>query len=208
MKLVAVITLYFLYSCSENKTIQKCPVGSFKSDIPAAFGDSGFVQRKQKLLKSVGLAPLTQGFSQMQVRIWYGYPYSDRDNLLLFSKTADKWKGEIWEIKYWSKIFDGKDSVFADKRNVTPRCGWNLFMDSLINHGLLTLKDCSNIPGYSCEDAGNNIIVEFASCDAYRIYHLSEPSLRAAKFEEAKSVTEISTIIERQLSFRRLFIEK
>lgn len=208
MRLLAVTTLILFCSCLENRQIQECPSASFRTDIPVAFTDSEFVKFKRKILEFVGLAPLTQGFSQLQVRIWYGYPYSNRENLLVFTKTADKWTGESLLLRYWSEKTDGKDSVSADKKSVTPQSGWSVFIDSLISRGMLTLRDCSDIPGYSCLGAGNSIIVEFATCDTYRIYRLDEPWRMAAKFEEAKRITEINAIIERQLSFRRFWVDK
>lgn len=206
MRWTIAIFLLLIYSCDGTGLEKHCTNDSLKLDIPNKFLDSNYLNFKEKILKEINLTSLTKGFDKLQIRIWYGYPYTNLDQVLIFSQMNSGWKGEEWTINYvYNK--SSLDSVITKKSTISPKCGWNLFIDSLSNFELLTLKDCSDVPGYSNDGGGNSIVVEFANCQKYRLYHYSEPWRQAGKFEEARKVTKINEIIERQLQFTRLYVE-
>lgn len=209
MKVVKIYSIYFLLinvtSCIAQSNSNECQEKFLTKDIPARLGDSNYLTAKNNILKLIKLPELEKGFNQLQIRIWYGYPYSSSDNLILLSKSRDKWAGEIWRLDYQIDSRGGSDSIFCFKRTVNPNCGWNSFIDSLNMYNILDLKDSRSLPGYEMDGEGQNIIVEYATCKHYRIYSYVNPWLVTTQFPEAKKLVNISGVIERQLSFKRLY---
>ena len=209
MKVVKIYSIYFLLmnvaSCIAQPDSNECKEVFLTKDIPARFSDSSYLKAKNSILKLIKLPELEKGFNQLQIRIWYGYPYSSSDNLILLSKIRNKWTGEIWKLSYQTDSKGVLDSILCFKKTVNPICGWKSFIDSLNMYNILDLKDSRSLPGYEMDGEGNNITIEYANCSHYRVYSYTNPWIASTQYLEAKKIVNISGVVERQLSFKRLY---
>ena len=202
-----VILLLFFLSCNHAERSEKGMQLSDSMTLDIPKNKKGELTELYKYLvydRSVlgGLDSLESGFPTLELRIWF--EYSDGvDRHLIVIKKLEHWIAECYTYAFQVK----NDSVVVSKKNIwypIPKTGWNKFIDSLKTLGILDLPDQSKIPGMFYHYNENNVQIEVAQKNFYRFYSYTAPRKHLEKFQEARKIEDIMTVIEAELGFRRL----
>jgi hypothetical protein len=123
----------------------------------------------------------------VEVRIWWGFGLSPLEGVTL-RHIAGRWSAIHVEA---DNYYEPKK---ADRRDLrAPSSGWEVAWQRLVNAGILTLPDASelkcNVDGLD----GGAFVVEINKAEGYRTYMYDVPS--AAKCNEARQMMEIGDII-------------
>ena len=153
--------------------------------------------------KKLGFKTLDSGFDSIEIRIWRGYVFSAKEQVVIIKNSNSKWKAELYNL---TRIYDNNsDSVLSVKKDIIiaePKSGWSTFMDKLFKLNILTLPAYSKIPNYRVPMDGDGVNIQVATRTNYRIYFYPEPKLNADKILEAKQVTQILELISNELDFK------
>lgn len=179
-------------------------------DIPEAFNikkNKDFFLREQALL---GMEPIENGYSGLQVRFWIGHGYVDdpkySPQLIVIKKNADKITGELYT--YQLKYNDAGDSAVAIEKRMealNPASGWENFIDRIIKLDIFTLPDYEKIPGYYVSADSYGVVVEIAKPTKYRIYYLTDYIERKDEFKEAARMFEIMQLVEQEFKIKVIY---
>lgn len=203
IRLQFIICMVALMACNSDDISTVCDTNVIK-DIPEKDKDSADIAMKQKIFTLANIQDISQGFNESQIRIWFGYS-ADIENLLIFEKVNGDWAGTYNKLQYnYDETADSLQSVNRVSKKISPKSGWQPFVDSLYKLGFRELPDMSRISGYDTNRDGNWFTVEYADCKTYKVYRYQDPWDYKNKFLQAKQVTEICLLLERQFDFSRL----
>lgn len=122
----------------------------------------------------------------LEVRVWYDSLPFTLDGVIL-KRSGDQWSAAC--------LHGGKYPHFQiqQKAIVAPKSGWNAVWETLIQAGILTLPDASELHCKPDALDGIGYVVETNVNRVYRTYRYSNPQL--AGCDEAKQMIEIAKII-------------
>lgn len=184
MKLLTAIALLFVFGCNTKKESQPDaqPENQFETDYPAmSLPDDPFRKQTNTLIQYMNLEMLNKPTDGFMMRIWIYRALSIGTHVFEIKNKNDNWRGVHY---YFREPFpsdeQGKSSLqsptdtdsFWVAKHFTPASGWNGFMDSTINNGILTLpdyrtRDSCNIKGGA---DGTMYILEWSNKKLYRYY--------------------------------------
>jgi hypothetical protein len=98
---------------------------------------------------------------------------------------------------------DSLDKIKSKKEGLgTPKSGWSSFMNKLFELQILKLPHYSSIPGYyeTLDTDENGYTIEVAEKERYKIYSYPNPKSRQNKFGEAKKMTLMIDLIEKEFN--------
>lgn len=176
-------------------------------DIPPDKLEQSYQQIKSNIERKLNLGKLEEGFDGLQIRLWYGYAFKDKEQLIILKERNSSWSAELHTITFqFSDKYDSVLSITKETIDKNPKSGWKNFMAQLIGLDILTLPDYQKIPNYNLSTDPDGITIEIATAGSYRIYTYPEPSYYKKHFLEAEKIVKIMDLIEDEFSFKRLRI--
>ena len=156
----------------------------------------------RKQTSDLKLDTLQSGFKDIQIRIWLQNWLAIKKDLIILSRTNYQWTGELITMTYkYNDSLQEHLIVKKETKQVFPYSGWDNFFKSLLNLKILTLRDMNELPNYEVGDDGTDFVFEIATPNKYRMFHYWQPSLFLDKYWEAKNVTLIAKLLEKELLF-------
>ena len=180
-------------SCEDrDKVIHK----TFSEEIPTWSSgtlDQGYLRIRQKI-NLLGLDDLEEGFDSIQIRVWNDYWLTDLRDVFIFKLQNTEWSGEFIAMNV-----DGEEKIKKiDKIGITPKSGWNQFIDSLQEKQITTLPNMRDIGGLNTKvNDGETHSVEIGTKKYYRFYSYDSPRFFQEHWQ-AKNMTEILELINKE----------
>lgn len=203
IKLSIIIILIFISAChvpsvEQNTELQSpTPKRELGRDIPNAswveifFGEMPGIARPglDKIARQNGFSILKEVIlpdNDLEVRLWVGFGKYGNDGLILKRDSGN-----------WSAINLREMSCHFEKRGKykleSPKSGWETLWQKLIDTGILTLPDSSELEYKNLVEDGKGYVVETNHDYVYRTYQYSNPDKE--KLKEAKQMIKIGEII-------------
>lgn len=161
--------------------------------VPVALWHLRLLKDIDKVTKKANLTSLrTKELpkSDFEVRIWFMPGPLGTDGLVL-NRTQN-----IWVASYVHGLRAKHGSDEGLKNLPMPKSGWDTAWGRLVDAGLLTIVDASEL---NCDDAGKDTIVYFVETNVngtYRPYSYS--NLDAAKCEDAKKMIQVLKVLNEE----------
>ena len=203
---IALITLLLFAGCKEqtdsihHSFVFVDTTKPFKREIPTYQDGSGdlfyFVEKAKQ--KQLGLDSLENGFSNLQIRVWYDYSLVKQRDLVVITNKDTNWTATVYNLQV---DWDGETETIISKqvKQVTPKSGWSDFLGKLFDLKILTLPNMNDIPGL--DDGWTDGItynVEIATKNQYRFYGYHLPDKFEDKYWQAKNMTNILKLFEQE----------
>jgi hypothetical protein len=156
----------------------------------------------KKQTSDLGLDTLQSGYKDIQIRIWLHSWLAIKKDLVILSRTNHNWTGELITATYkYNDSLQEHLIVKKESKQIVPKSGWDNLFKSLVDLKLLTLSDMYELPNYTMGDDGIDYVFEIATKDKYRMYHYWTPSSYSDKYWQAKNVTQIAEVLQREFAF-------
>ena len=179
---ITATTVWYLKRPSANQEVRLIiPNASWE---PIFFGNINAVA---KLSGQTDLRKSSLNDGDVEVRVWWGFGLSPLEGVTI-RHVAGQWSAaHVKADNYY-------DPEKAERRELRPpKSGWAAVWRGLIDAGILTLPDASEV---NCGQDGLDgiaFVIETNSNRTYRTYKYGNPML--AECSEAKRVMEISKIV-------------
>jgi len=202
---IATLIMCNCTSVYEKKVIVSQPrIDTIRKDIPQSLDGSLNAQYllKDSAEKKAGFQTMENGFDSLKIRFWFGYVFTDKEQVIEIEFVNNKWNGTLFNL---SNAYNSNyDSVITLKRevsNIIPRSGWAKFTEELFNLDVLTLPSWEAIPKYTLDSDASSINVQIATKNMYRIYFYPSPSSNE-QILEAKKINKIIRLLQDELGFK------
>ncbi len=196
--------LIFYSSCAvspvqEDKTLfSPAPERELKKDIPNASWvkiyfegvDNNDYRGIDKIVERNNIYKLREKVlaeDDFEIRIWVGFGKYGNDGLILKRSS-----GGNWTATYLSEMLCDFENRGKYKLE-SPKSGWETAWQKLIDAGILTLPDSSELKYENGVNDGKSYVVETNVNYTYRTYEYSNP--KHEKLKEAKQMIKIGEII-------------
>ncbi len=175
----------------------------FRREIPAQYGGAYYLPTFYELPQRLNMKKIQEGFSDLQIRIWYKDAFVDTVQVLSLSWTEKKWAAEVGTIVL--KYDDSREEVRRVGYNIQskqPKSNWKIIEKAIINNDILNLPDYNSISGYanSLPTDGDVLTVEVADKNNYRIYSYPHPR-NYQKYESVKKLVKSIEMFQREFDF-------
>jgi hypothetical protein len=208
--LISIPIFVTLISCNDQKNTTTTVDGmndSIAKDIP--IGKNGKIVSRYLLKDSTerkaGFTSLENGFDSLQIRIWYGYTLSNKEQVIILKNTNSNWSAELYTLtSYYDTAKNAITSVTKSVQHGYPVSGWKAFIKKLLALKILTLPDYEQIPDYHLGTDACGVTVQIATSNKYRIYSYAEPMNHIDDAWQAKNMEQIMELIEDELRFKRI----
>jgi hypothetical protein len=152
-----------------------------------------------------GLDTLENGYDSIQVRIWFGYAFSDTAQLFVLKKDIKEgWSGALLTLIYQRNEVDSSLNVKKQISKLTPESSWDNAIQKLKAFGVMTLPDSDRIENYPDDTDSDGITIEVATKTHYRVYAYYGVGIAQKTVPEARSVDEIQKFIQREFNFKKV----
>jgi hypothetical protein len=154
---------------------------------------------------SLKLDTLQKGYNGLQIRIWYGYSFTHRQQVIVIKNRAGTWSGNYYQFN--PVYYKGSDSLLYFKQQMTltePDISWEDFMDKLFKQQILILPDASKIGKYDIANDCSGVEIEVATINEYRLYTYSCIFLNNKKIKEFGEMQNIIDLISHHLKITPL----
>lgn len=200
-----IILVSFGLVCCKDK-VQKNQNQRFTYDVPSDGMGKGSLFESIKLIRdSLKLDTLENGYDSLQIRIWLGYSFTYKQQLIILKNHKGNWNAYYFEIK--PHYYERTDSLISFEKYVAkknPKMLWQDFIKTLYSYKILTLPDYSRIKGYKAPALhGNGIVIEVSDMHSYRLYSYPLPKL-AQEFSEAKNIENILNLLTQEFDIKLL----
>ncbi|MBO9632759.1 MAG: hypothetical protein J7578_06540 [Chitinophagaceae bacterium] len=178
---------------------------TFIRDIPQYRTSPSMMHLKTNIESLLNISSLENGFDSLEIRIWYAYALTDKEQLVIIKHTGTQWAAQINTLTF--HYGNNNDSILSiSKQSVDrfPRSGWDSLMLNLKNLDFFILPDHKQLQNYHTGTDSDAITVEFATKNTYRIYTYIQPSRYTTTFKEAVKIENIMDLIEREFEFARI----
>lgn len=191
-------------ACNGQYRAETRIVDSISRDIP--LDKQGFPIKsylfKNKIVNQVNLELLENGFDSLQIRIWHSSPYIDSVYLLVVKNINGEWFASISNYKI---IFDKNrniiDTIIGRSTKVTPKSGWQFFLDRIFKLKITELPDINAvIESLAIMDDGG-VAVEVSTRLRYRFYHYLTSTLCDERIIQAREMESIMQLVKSELDF-------
>jgi len=180
---------------SEDSIIKDIPVTK-NGSLPSYYK---FVKKNEGKLN---LSNLENGVDSIEIRIWFGYSANDTAQAIIIKNIRGNWESKILTLEDKRLgIGDANPVRIINSKKITPKNGWNNFIESLFKLKINTLPDKRYISNYPDIIDGSGVIFEIASPKSYRIYNYVEPGMYQNMIPQAKLVSKIILALETELDF-------
>jgi len=208
IKFSIIIILIFVSACrvpsaEQNKELQlPTPQRELKKDIPNAswvkiyFGEIPGIVRPglDKVARQNGFSILRETVlpdDDLEVRIWVGFGRYGNDGLIL-KRDSGNWSAAnlrqmLCHVKEIEKDERGKYKLES------PKSCWDALWQKLVDEGILTLPDSSELKYNDGAVDGKSYVVETNYDYVYRTYQYSNP--KYVELKEARQIMKIGEII-------------
>jgi hypothetical protein len=182
---IVATTVWFINRRSSHQEVRQI--------IPKTHWEPDFFRSLDEYTKRVNLPRLRTVVlpqDDLEVRLWFD-ALPERIDGVILRRTANQWAA-IYLL--------GKQPGFQIKQQVlaAPKSGWEATWNRLVNAGILTLPDASEVQCKSEALDGIGYVVETNVNKTYRTYRYGNPQL--AKCNEARQMVEIANIMEEEFS--------
>ncbi len=152
--------------------------------------------------KKAGFQTMENGFDSLKIRFWFGYVFSEKEQVIEIEYVNNKWIGTLFNL---TNVYDSNsDSVISVKRevsNMIPNSGWTKFTEELFKLDVLSLPSWEALPKYTLDNDASSINVQIATKNMYRIYFY--PSLSSnEEILEVKKINKIISLLQQELGFK------
>ena len=196
IKRFILLFLIFNISCTassvqENKTLfSPIPKKELKKNIPNASWVKIYFEGIDKTLKRNSMYKLRENIlaeDDFEIRVWVGFGKYVNDGLILKHSS-----GGNWTATYLSEMLCHSEN--RGKYNLeSPKSGWEVTWQKLVDAGILTLPDSSELKDEVSINDGKSYVVEINLDNTYRTYQYSNPDDQ--KWKEAEQIIKIGEII-------------
>lgn len=168
--------------------------------IPIYFGT---INKRTEVAQIPKLKSLTLPKDDMEIRFWFPMGIFLLEGFIL-KKHFNQWSAiylegteeKINKIQYQEKLSK------YQKELPEPVSGWDNTWNNLVNKGILTLPDATEVNCNEIVVDGFSLIIEYKINGIYRTYKYDNPNDKAPKCREAKQIAEIYKIINDEFRFR------
>ena len=139
--------------------------------------------------------------------LWFGFAKCDSSQVFIIKNHNSKWLAQSIILRYsWN------DSLLQTSLSDTivtvnyPAINWKNFLSELFVLNITSLPDMDKIKGYKDIGGidGSGCCVEVATRSRYRFYGYWYPKRFQDQYWQAKSMTKIIKLLERECSFKPL----
>jgi hypothetical protein len=205
LKLYPILFL-IIYSFSPCSGQTKGDTSKFKRDVPKE--KEGFPENLTRIydtrqkVKKMKLDNLENGYDSLQIRIWYDYELKIEKNMLIIKCQNGVWSA----ISY---IYEDRGDTIAKfrKEHLSPKAGWNSFINELYALKIATLPDMHQIPGMEGGLDGITYNIEYATKYQYRYYGYWGPAEFQDKYWQAKNMVKILNLIEKEFGIKMEYLK-
>ena len=138
--------------------------------------------------------------NDLEVRIWVGFGLTALEGLVLRRVDSQ------WSATHLEGIHSRLPKSEYQKRLQTPKSGWDASWQRLIDAGILTLPDASEVQCNAGVLDGMSYVIEINMNKTYRTYMYDNPNY--AKCNEAKQMIKIGDIRVEEFGVRDFSIKK
>jgi hypothetical protein len=202
---ILTLTVFSFANCKE-RTHSNSPLSfvdttkPFKKEIPTYLsgGVDIFYDLAKVKQKQLGLDSLENGFTNLQIRVWYDFSLVRERKLVVITNKDTNWVATVYDLQV---DWDGQTETILSKKvkQVTPKSGWGNFSKKLLDLKVLSLPNQNDIPSYGGGNDGRTYNVEVATKNQYRFYGYWEPQEYQDKFWQAKNMADILKLFETEL---------
>ena len=150
------------------------------------------------------LAVIENGFDSMFIRLWYVFDFNLR--VVELKKQTGIWSGQLHTLKEGDMAMYELTNIDSIKSvKISPKSGWDFFINKIEVLGIIKLPDPSEIPGYysrELPETAGFVVVEIGTTKKYRIYSYDTPLL-LQKIKETKNMEDIMIFIQDEFGIRR-----
>jgi hypothetical protein len=174
---------------SRNVEPQLAPVGGDRSEPFAA-------ETIHKRAKEANLPPLKSkklSGDDIEFRVWVGFGLKPLEGFIA-SREDGRWEGTFFE----SIIPTNKPPY---RRELFPKSDWERIWGKLVDAGLLTLPDSSQLKDRVRVKDGTSYVVEVKQGNVYRTYAYMNPAHQ--KWKEAKQMLRIADLLYKEFGIKR-----
>lgn len=199
IKMIRKLILLFLIlniSCNvslvqDDKTLSSpTPIRELKENIPNAIWVKIYFEGIDKIVERNNIYKLRGRIlaeDDFEIRFWVGFGIYGNDGLILKRSS-----GGNWTATYLSEMSCHLED--RGKYNLeSPKSGWETTWEKLVDAGLLTLPDSSELEYEDGVSDGKSYVVEINFGSVYRTYEYGNPKYE--KVKEAKQIMNIGKII-------------
>ncbi len=195
MKTILALSL-LLVSCSATlqKSAATIPVPQEKTElrliIPKDTWEPIFfeeINKRAKIAKLRNLRSTILPGDDLEVRVWVGFGLSALEGFIIRRDAGQ------WSAKHLEGIYPGLPRSEYQKKLQVPKSGWEAFWKRVVDEGLLTLPDSSDLKNGKLIEDGASYVVETNMNRTYRTYQYGNPDWQ--EWKEAKQIIKISNII-------------
>lgn len=155
----------------------------------------------KKQTSEIGLSSIENGYNGLQIRIWLNHWLAINRHLIILKYMDSVWSGEVVTLTYaYNDSLQEHYIAKKEFKNITPKNGWDRFIELLAKQKILDLPNMNRLPGYDAGDDGIDYVFEIAAPNKYRMYHYWEPSSFKDKFWQAENVLNIGNLLNEELS--------
>ncbi|NNV54748.1 hypothetical protein [Limnovirga soli] len=181
------------------------PEDLFQKEVPYDGMSKGSLFASITFIRdSLKLDTLEKGFDSLQIRIWLGYSFTSRQQLIILKNSKGNWKSYYYEFNPYYFYREKEDSLLYFEKSIIekkPKVSWNDFMNRLYGNQILTLPQYKKIKNYEIPNDPNYISIEISTETYYRLYQYASP-IFGSKVPEAKYVENIINIITNEFDIR------
>ncbi len=234
MKFIFIVASILVFSCNQNNIQNSSKVDSsdvinpkqtsivvntefidmqdtiikgFFRDIPqGSKGDIPAYKSVQKYLEYVKLNNLINGFDSLCIRLWYGYSFDIRKQVIEITKRNNNWEAKYILLTGKYGDLDSLISIEKYTELKIPKSGWKKFTEKVCSSKIMELKDQYLAPRskvYAPSMDGDGVTIEIATNKLYRIYSYKDPR-KMIDVEEAKQIVSLMQMICDELNFTQI----
>ena len=199
MKLIFIVTLLLSSCLKPEPQRESAPAINSATPTPEPRVETMLSQETDRVARLAGLRKLSDsdlGKDDVEVRVWFGFGLFPLEGVVL-SRSDDLWSGvHLKADNYYKPKKVSRNELPA------PKSGWEAAWQQLVNAGVLTLPDGTDLPypdaqGYE---------VQVKSGTSYRSYRYVAPEY--SDLPDAKHMLEIGNIISNEFGLPRFKARK
>ena len=192
---IVFILMLVLGSCNTDHS--KNSTADIKREIPRyIYGENDLLYQSVKdRQEQLGLDSLENGFHDLQIRVWCHAALAKDQQLIVVTHKDTTWAASIYDFEE-DTTAKNASALLKKIRQVAPVTGWSSFSKKITDLQIESLPNQDDVVGYSADAKGKTYSVEIASSHQYRFYSYWEPQKNAAKFWQAKNLSEFLMLFE------------
>lgn len=133
-----------------------------------------------------GLRSLVLPKDDLEIRVWVGFGLSRVRSFIVRRKAGESSAASL-------RSYVPKPPMKIYQNLKPPKSGWKSFWKQIVDEGVLTLPDSSELKNEKLIDDGTSFVVETNADGIYRTYHYNSPDYQ--EWQSARQMIKISNII-------------